>query len=271
MVLIGICKQKCVDFVVEELKWLIMQCNFKFGDKFLQEIKLQEIFGVSKGMICEVFKFLEVQGLVSVSMGLVGGGIIVEVLLDCMFQFMQNYLFFKDIGIVDVYIVCWLFELELVVGVVLYLMDGDFCVFEYIIDLCDLVFVKVVVLFDQCQEDLSFYDILVVVNFNLMLWFCCELINEMIWQFVVFGNEMLLKDYVKFGVFNVKFYWQILDVVCVCDVEIVCEFMSMYMEDCMYYVMCMKGWVYGCFVFDFEMLCCYCFVFDEYDDGGYED
>ncbi|MFX7878908.1 hypothetical protein ABTK13_21810, partial [Acinetobacter baumannii] len=83
-------------------------------------------FGVSKSTIREALKSLEVQGLISVSTGPAGGGTIVEVPLDRTFQLMQNDLFFKDVGIADVYTVRRLLEPELAAGAVPHLTEDDF-------------------------------------------------------------------------------------------------------------------------------------------------
>lgn len=206
-------------------------------------------------MIWEVLKLFEVQGFIKVMMGLLGGGMVVEVLFDCMFQLLQNYLFFKDVMIDDIYMVCKLFEFELVVGVVLYLMECDFVVLEVNIVCCD----GVLGVYDcgymlcQWQEDMMFYDIFVVVNLNLFLCFSCELINEMIWQLIEFWNDMLFVEYKCFGEVNVLIYKVILQVVCEWDVECVWVLMVEYMIEVFKYVKWMKGKLCGWLIFDFEI------------------
>jgi len=265
---IGIRKQKRADLVAEELKRLITQRNLKPGDKLPQEIKLQETFGVSKGTIREALKSLEVQGLVSVSTGPAGGGTIVEVPLDRTFQLMQNYLFFKDIGIADVYTVRRLLEPELAAGAVPHLTEDDFHALEHTIDLCDPASAKAVAPLDQRQEDLSFHDILAAANPNPMLRFCCELINEMLRQLVVFGNETSPKDHAKFGASTVKFHRQIYEAARARDAERVRELMASHMEDCTHHVTRMNGRVHGRLVLDSEMPRRSRPLIDEHDDSG---
>jgi DNA-binding FadR family transcriptional regulator len=60
---------------------------------------------VSKSTIREALKSLEVQGLIKVTTGPNGGGMVVEVPLDRTLQLLQNYLFFKDVTIDDIYTV----------------------------------------------------------------------------------------------------------------------------------------------------------------------
>ncbi|WP_443798290.1 FadR/GntR family transcriptional regulator, partial [Burkholderia gladioli] len=66
----------------------------------------------------EALKSLEVQGLIKVTTGPGGGGMVVEVPLDRTLQLLQNYLFFKDVSIDDIYTVRKLLEPELAAGAV---------------------------------------------------------------------------------------------------------------------------------------------------------
>ena len=93
------------DLVAQEVKRLITEKNLSPGDRLPREIELQEQFQVSKGTIREALKSLEVQGLITISTGPTGGGTIAEVPLDRTLQFMQNYLFFQEGTIVDIYTV----------------------------------------------------------------------------------------------------------------------------------------------------------------------
>ena len=84
---------------------MITERNLSPGDRLPRESELQAQFQVSKGTIREALKSLEVQGLITISTGPSGGGTIVEVPLDRTLQFMQNYLFFKEVTIDDIYAV----------------------------------------------------------------------------------------------------------------------------------------------------------------------
>ncbi|GMG93729.1 hypothetical protein Cmtc_49490 [Cupriavidus sp. TKC] len=252
---IGIRKQKRADLVAEELKRLITQRNLKPGDKLPHEIKLQQMFSVSKSTIREALKSLEVQGLISVSTGPSGGATIVEVPLDRTFQLMQNYLFFKDVGIADVYTVRRLLEPELAAGAIPHLTEDDFLALERTIDLCDPASQAAAgtKMLDQRQEDLTFHDILAAANPNPMLRFCCELINEMIRQLVVFGNETPACEHERFGAANVVFHRRIVAAARARDAEAVRSLMSAHMEECTHYVTRMNGRVHGRLVLDSEM------------------
>ncbi len=252
---IGIRKQKRADLVAEELKRLITQRNLRPGDKLPHEVKLQQMFSVSKSTIREALKSLEVQGLISVTTGPAGGGTIVEVPLDRTFQLMQNYLFFKDVGIADIYTVRRLLEPELAAGAVPHLTDDDFRALERTIDLCDPASAAAATaqLLNQRQEDLTFHDILAAANPNPMLRFCCELINEMLRQLVVFGNETPTCEHERFGAANVAFHKRIVNAARSRDAETVRSLMSAHMEECTHYVTRMNGRVHGRLVLDSEM------------------
>ncbi|MGO4813538.1 FadR/GntR family transcriptional regulator [Cupriavidus sp. 2MCAB6] len=250
---IEIRKQKRADLVAEELKRLITQKNLRPGDKLPREIALQQMFSVSKSTIREALKSLEVQGLVSVSTGPAGGGTIVEVQLDRTFQLMQNYLFFKDIGIADIYTARKLLEPELAAGAVPHLTEEDFAALERTIDQCDPASAAAIDPLNQRQEDLSFHDILAAANPNPMLRFCCELINEMIRHLVVFGNDTPTCEHERFGAANVKFHKKILAAARDRDVEKVRALMLSHMEECTRYVTRMNGKINGRLVLDSEM------------------
>jgi len=252
---IGIRKQKRADLVAEELKRLITQRNLRPGDKLPHEVKLQQMFSVSKSTIREALKSLEVQGLISVSTGPTGGGTIVEVPLDRTFQLMQNYLFFKDVGISDVYTIRRLLEPELAAGAIPHLTEDDFRALERTIDLCDPASKAAAEsqMLDQRQEDLTFHDILAAANPNPMLRFCCQLINEMLRQLVVFGNETPACEHERFGAANVSFHRRILEAARARDTGKVRALMSAHMEECTHFVTRMNGRVHGRLVLDSEM------------------
>src|ERR671934_799905 len=83
------------DLVVEEIKRWIAERRLAPGDKLPKEEELQALFGVSKGTAREALKSLEVQGLVTVSIGPAGGATIGEVSLERTLQLLHNYLFFR--------------------------------------------------------------------------------------------------------------------------------------------------------------------------------
>jgi len=112
--------------VVEEIKRWIAEERLRPGDKLPKEAALQQLFGVSKGTAREALKSLEVQGLVTVSTGPAGGATIGEVPLDRTFQLVQNYLFFRDLNVAQIYAIRRMLGPELAAGAVAHLTDADF-------------------------------------------------------------------------------------------------------------------------------------------------
>ena len=113
------------DLVAQEIKRMITERNLSPGDRLPRESELQAQFEVSKGTIREALKSLEVQGLITISTGPTGGGTIAEVPLDRTLQFMQNYLFFQEVTIDDIYTVRQMLEPELAAGAVPHLTEAD--------------------------------------------------------------------------------------------------------------------------------------------------
>ena len=122
--------QKRGDMVVEEIKRWIGARRLVPGDKLPKETALQELFGISKGTAREALKSLEVQGLVTVSTGPAGGATISEVPLERTFQLVQNYLFFRDLNVAQIYSIRRMLEPELAAGAVAHLTDPDLLVVD---------------------------------------------------------------------------------------------------------------------------------------------
>lgn len=241
------------DLVAEEIKRLITAKNLLPGDKLPRESELQSLFAVSKSTMREALKALEVQGLIKISTGPGGGGMVVEVPLDRTFQLMQNYLFFKEVRIEDIYQVRKLLEPELVASAVPHLTDAHFAALEHNIQCCDPMAEHVEDPLAQRQEEISFHDILAAACPNSFLRFSCEMINQMIRQLTVFDNEMPPQEQEKFGVSNTKFHKQILQAARNRDVERVRTLMSDHMHDCMRSVTRMHGQLKGRLILDSEM------------------
>ena len=132
--------------------------------------------------------------------------------LDRTLQLLQNYLFFKDVTIDDIYTVRKLLEPELAAGAVPHLGERDFAALEANIACCDGasgVHDRGHML-RQRQEDTTFHDILAAANPNPFLRFSCELINEMIRQLIEFRNDTPLVEHKRFGEANVSIHKAIL-------------------------------------------------------------
>ena len=249
----GIKQLKRSDLVAEEIKRLITDKNLSPGDRLPRESELQAQFAVSKGTIREALKSLEVQGLVKVSTGPSGGGTIVEVPLDRTLQFLQNYLFFKEVTIDDIYKVRQLLEPELAAGAVAHLTEADLEALEHSIACCDPTSSREDLL-SQRREDVNFHDILAAANPNPFLRFTCELINEMIRQLIVFGNRTPQTEHRRFGEANAQIHRQITMAAHERDVDKVRELMAQHMADAASSVQRMKGRLQGRLILDADSL-----------------
>src|SRR5215470_10814191 len=118
------------DLMVEEIKRWIAERRLGPGDKLPKEEELQALFGVSKGTTREALKSLEVQGLVTMTTGPAGGATIGEVPLERTFQLVQNYLFFRDLDVAQIYAVRRVLEPELAAGAVPHLTEEHFAALE---------------------------------------------------------------------------------------------------------------------------------------------
>ncbi|AYQ90260.1 FadR family transcriptional regulator [Burkholderia gladioli] len=254
-VAVEIKQQKRADLVAEEIKRLITEKDLKPGDRLPREAELQQLYSVSKSTVREALKSLEVQGLIKVTTGPGGGGMVVEVPLDRTLQLLQNYLFFKDVSIDDIYTVRKLLEPELAAGAVPHLTERDFAALEANIACCDgaagphdrgnLV--------RQRQEDMTFHDILASANPNPFLRFTCELINEMIRQLIEFRNDTPLAEHKRFGEANVSIHRAITEAARARDVEKVRALMVEHMTEAPKHVKRMKGKLRGRLILDSEI------------------
>jgi DNA-binding FadR family transcriptional regulator len=241
------------DLVAEEIKKLVTDKNLRPGDRLPRESELQSRFGVSKGTIREALKSLEVQGLVKVSTGPGGGGTIVEVPLDRTLQFLQNYLFFKEVTIDDIYAVRQRLEPELAAGAVPHLSDADFEALEHSISCCDPTSSHENLL-QQRREDVNFHDILAAANPNPFLRFVSELINEMIRQLIVFGNKTSAAEHRRFGAANAEFHRDIVKAARARDVDKTRALMTQHMADAARSVKRIKGRIQGRLILDADSL-----------------
>src|SRR5690606_12200682 len=227
--------------------------NLLPGDRLPRENELQELFNVSKGTVREALKSLEVQGLIKVSTGPGGGGMAVEVPLDRAFQLLQNYLFFKEVSIEDIYRVRYLLEPELAASAVPHLTEEEFDALERNIQICDPGLESQIDPYTQRQEDLTFHDILASASPNPFLRFVCEMINQMLRQLTVYDNKMQPREQQRFGANNVDFHRQLLVAARARDVEEVRALMSAHMQDAQRSVKRLQGRLHGRLILDSEM------------------
>lgn len=241
------------DLVAEEIKRLMTAKNLLPGDRLPRETELQEMFGVSKSTVREALKSLEVQGLIRVTTGPTGGGMAVEVPLDRAFQLVQNYLFFKEVSIDDIYQARKLLEPELAASAVPHLTEAHFEALERNIQECDPVRDPQADQYAQRQDDMTFHDILASVSPNPFLRFICEMINQMLRQLTVFDNKMPVRAQQNFGKSNVEFHRLLLAAARAGDADAVRTLMREHMQDAQASVRRLHGRLHGRLILDSEM------------------
>ena len=178
---------------------------------------------------------------------------VVEVPLDRTLQFMQNYLFFQEVTIDDIYTVRQMLEPELAAGAVPHLTEADFEALEHSIACCDPT-QSSDDLVSQRREDVNFHDILAAANPNPFLRFTCELINEMIRQLIVFANRTPQAEHRRFGEANAQFHRSIVQAARERDAAKVRALMQEHMRDAASSVKRMKGRIQGRLILDADSL-----------------
>ncbi|MEI2418556.1 FCD domain-containing protein [Orrella sp. JC864] len=250
---VAVSAPKRSDLVAEEIKRLITARNLLPGDKLPHEGALQEMYGVSKSTVREALKSLQVQGLIKVSTGPGGGGTVVEVPLARTVQLMQNYLFFKEVSIDDIYQVRCLLEPELAACAVPHLTEDDLAALAHNVHCCDPRAEPAADRLAQRQEEITFHDILAAACPNPFLRFACEMINQMLRQLTVFDNRMGPAAQRRFGVANTGHHERILAAARARDAVLVRALMAEHMADAMRSVKRMKGRLKGRLILDSEM------------------
>lgn len=244
---------KRADLVTEDIKRLITQRNLKPGDRLPNERDLQELFSVSKSTTREALKSLEVQGLITISPGPGGGATIREVPLERTLQLVQNYLFFKDISMKDIYSARCLLEPELAAGAVPFISVEQLDALAANIDACEPASKEAGSLVRQRQADLDFHDILAAANPDPFLRFICQMINELLRRLVVFSTDTPAEEHVKFGTANVHCHSEILDAIRARDAQKVRELMRAHMDEAAGFVTRLNGRLDGRLILDSEI------------------
>jgi GntR family transcriptional regulator, transcriptional repressor for pyruvate dehydrogenase complex len=241
------------DLVVEEIKRWIAERRLGPGDKLPKEDELQELFGVSKGTAREALKSLEVQGLVTVTTGPSGGATIGEVPIERAFQLLQNYLFFRELDVAQIYAVRRLLEPELAAGAVPHLTEQHFSALEQSIETCAPQPASKEQAMAQRQEDLHFHDVLASANPNALLRFMCEVINHLLRHLVTVGDQPSHPAYQKLGDSNVAAHRRLLAAARLGDAERIRKLMVEHIDEAERHVRRLDAAVRQRFVLDSEL------------------
>jgi GntR family transcriptional regulator, transcriptional repressor for pyruvate dehydrogenase complex len=245
--------QKRGDLVVEEIKRWIAERELGPGDKLPKEDELQTLFRVSKGTVREALKSLEVQGLITVSTGPAGGATIGEVPLERTFQLLQNYLFFRELDVAQIYAVRRLLEPELAAGAVPHLTKEHFEALERNIETCAPQPTSKDQALAQRQEDLHFHDVLAAANPNMLLRFVCQMINHLLRHSVAMNNRPGPLAYQKLGETNVAAHRRLLAAAQRGDAERVRKLMAAHIDEAERHVRMLDAGVRRRFILDSDL------------------
>lgn len=202
---------KQVERVADQVKRWITDQALSPGDRMPKESELQALFEVSKGTMREALALLEAEGLVRIRTGPRGGATIREVSFDHAFRLLQNFFYFRNPHVEDLYAVRLLVEPELAAGAVPSLTAGDLAALERSIEFCSPRRERESEALRQRQEDLHFHDILANAHPNPLLRFMGSFINRSLRELVVIHGQAGI--YQRFGQANVAAHRQILDAV----------------------------------------------------------
>lgn len=219
------------DQVADSIKGWINDGRARPGKRLSKEAELQQMFNVSRGSMRDALKALEVQGLVSLSTGPEGGATITRVPLARAFQSLQNYLFFEQITLEDIYAVRRTLEPMVAAGAVAYLTDTDFEALERSISVCEPFVVGHEQALDQRCEDIHFHDVLAAAHPNAFLRCLCQIINQMLHSLVIVAGNVTQRDYQAFGRTTVAAHRAILDAARRRDAQAVERLMLAHMDE----------------------------------------
>lgn len=99
--------------VADAIKELMVENDMVAGDRLPNELKMIEMFGMSKGTIREAMRMLEAQGLIETRTGPGGGSFIRQVSHERARALLGNYFYFQDLRIADIYQLREMLEPEL--------------------------------------------------------------------------------------------------------------------------------------------------------------
>ncbi|MBN3787492.1 FCD domain-containing protein [Burkholderia sp. Ac-20353] len=219
------------DQVAELIKRWINDGQLRPGKRLNKEAELQQMFNVSRGSMRDALKALEVQGLVSLSTGPEGGATITRVPIARAFQSLQNYLFFENMSLEDIYAVRRVLEPLVAAGAVAHLTDTDFEALERSVSVCEPFVAHHEEALDQRHEDIHFHDVLAAAHPNAFLRCLCQIINQMLHSLVIVAGNVTQADYQAFGRRTVTAHRAILEAARRRDAEAVQQLMGTHMEE----------------------------------------
>jgi GntR family transcriptional repressor for pyruvate dehydrogenase complex len=173
--------------------------------------------------------------------------------LERAFQLLQNYLFFHNVDVAQIYAVRRLLEPELAAGAVPHLTKEHFEALERSIATCSPQPASKAEALAQRQEDLHFHDVLAAANPNMLLRFMCQVINHLLRHLVTVGDQPAHPAYQKLGDTNVAAHKRLLAAARRGDVERVRKLMVEHIDEAESHVRKLDAAVRRRFVLDSDL------------------
>ena len=92
-------RRRLYEEVSDALKQAILKGDYKVGDKLPSENELAELFQVSRAVIREAVRYLELTGLVTIKQGATGGAFVSEMKSSVLHEYMKDLLVFGNLSV----------------------------------------------------------------------------------------------------------------------------------------------------------------------------
>jgi len=96
---ISLQRRRLYEDVAEALKQAILKGDYKVGDKLPSENELAGLFQVSRAVIREAIRYLELTGLVTIKQGATGGAFVSEMKSSVIHEYMRDLLVFGNLSV----------------------------------------------------------------------------------------------------------------------------------------------------------------------------
>lgn len=221
-------RPKLSNLIAEDLRRWIARERLKPGDRLPNERTLVEHYGCAKGTLREALKALEVQGLVKMRTGPMGGAQIQPVSVDSAILQLRTYLHFLDLDFEQVYAVRRSMEVTLAESVVGRLSEDQLARMEANIEDCEQARIRGNRI-EARRMELDFHDILCEACDNQFLSFIGRFINGLLRDLVEFRSERY-EHHDAFGRHNAHCHRRLVEAYRTGDRDAVRAVMSEHME-----------------------------------------
>jgi DNA-binding FadR family transcriptional regulator len=173
--------------------------------------------------------------------------------LERAFQLLQNYFFFQELDVAQIYAVRRALEPDLAAGAVPHLTEEHFAALDKSIETGGPRPSGEAAALAQRQEDLHFHEILAAANPNALLRFMCQVINGLLRHMVAMSLSANHPSYQEFGETNVAMHRRLLAAARRGDAQRVRKLMAEHIDEAERHLHQLDAEVCRRFVFDSEL------------------